>query len=206
MMNRQSNLDFAERYFSSASGTHTITDETIPEDIHPTQWRTMYIVSFKSNRSEVFVLDENMKAMGIEVNAGDMVIVDGDRGSDMGIVKEARLTWEEAAVSKAVYNRLHYKSLVMFSRMFPHVAQASAGDTAYSESTDAVAASNLAESRQRKTGNPSQPKFIRRIASDSEVKLLLDKEGNEAKAKRICQGKVNAHGIHMEILDAEFQL
>lgn len=35
---------------------------------------------------------------------------------------------------------------------------------------------------------------------------LHDKEGNEAKAKRVCQQKVVEHRLNMEILDAEFQM
>ena len=36
--------------------------------------------------------------------------------------------------------------------------------------------------------------------------MLREKEGNEAKAKRMCQQKVAEHHLHMEILDAEFQM
>jgi cell fate regulator YaaT (PSP1 superfamily) len=50
------------------------------------------------------------------------------------------------------------------------------------------------------------PKTIERLARHDEIFLLREKEGNEDKAKRICQTKANDHGIRMEILDAEFQL
>jgi cell fate regulator YaaT (PSP1 superfamily) len=33
----------------------------------------------------------------------------------------------------------------------------------------------------------------------------MDKEGNEARAKRACQQKVYQHHLDMEILEAEFQ-
>lgn len=37
-----------------------------------------------------------------------------------------------------------------------------------------------------------------------EIRMLMDKEGNEAKAKRACQQKVYQHHLDMEILEAEF--
>ena len=49
-----------------------------------------------------------------------------------------------------------------------------------------------------------KPKMIKRLAQAHEIKTLQDKEGNEAKAKRVCQQKVIEHRLNMEILDAEF--
>jgi cell fate regulator YaaT (PSP1 superfamily) len=44
------------------------------------------------------------------------------------------------------------------------------------------------------------------LAQNHEIQALRDKEGNEAKAKRVCQQKVAEHRLNMEILDAEFQM
>jgi hypothetical protein len=194
------NRRFAAHYFSNDIPRR---DGSVPDNASPHFWRALYLVSFKSSRSEIFIVPENSS---LDPEVGDMVIVEGDRGQDMGIVKHSKLTWDQAKIHKAEYNRRHYKSLVMFSRMFPHVAAAANNDSEFSESTDAIAASNLASPRGRKEADATVPKLIKRIASEQEIKLLRDKEGNEAKAKRICQTKVNQHGIHMEILDAEFQL
>jgi hypothetical protein len=43
------------------------------------------------------------------------------------------------------------------------------------------------------------------MATPHEIRMLMDKEGNEAKAKRACQQKVYQHHLDMEILEAEFQ-
>jgi len=51
-----------------------------------------------------------------------------------------------------------------------------------------------------------KPKLIKRLAQNHEILTLRDKEGNEAKAKRVCQQKVAEHQLNMEILDAEFQM
>jgi cell fate regulator YaaT (PSP1 superfamily) len=40
---------------------------------------------------------------------------------------------------------------------------------------------------------------------EQELRMLMDKEGNEAKAKRACQQKVYQQHLDMEILEAEFQ-
>ena len=48
--------------------------------------------------------------------------------------------------------------------------------------------------------------MIKRLAQNHEIQALKDKEGNEAKAKRVCQQKVVEHRLNMEILDAEFQM
>jgi len=51
-----------------------------------------------------------------------------------------------------------------------------------------------------------KPRLIKRLAANHEIMTLKEKEGNEAKAKRVCQHKVAEHRLNMEILDAEFQL
>ncbi|KAK3071460.1 hypothetical protein LTS18_014858, partial [Coniosporium uncinatum] len=51
-----------------------------------------------------------------------------------------------------------------------------------------------------------RPKLIKRIATPYEVSQLMEKEGSEAKAKRLCQHKANERGLKMEILEAELQM
>jgi hypothetical protein len=43
------------------------------------------------------------------------------------------------------------------------------------------------------------------MAAPHEIRMLMNKEGNEARAKRACQQKVYQHHLDMEILEAEFQ-
>jgi hypothetical protein len=49
-------------------------------------------------------------------------------------------------------------------------------------------------------------RLIRRVAQAQKIQVLREKEGSEAKAKRICQTKVAEHGLNIDILDAEYQL
>lgn len=51
-----------------------------------------------------------------------------------------------------------------------------------------------------------KPKMIKRLAHSRQIHFLRDKEGNEAKAKRVCQQTVVQLGLEIEILEAEFQM
>jgi len=43
-----------------------------------------------------------------------------------------------------------------------------------------------------------KPKTIKRMAAPHEIRMLMDKEGDDAKAKRACQQKVYQHHLDME--------
>jgi hypothetical protein len=164
----------------------------------------LYLVSFKSNRADIFYL---LPGFSFDPQPGDMVIVEGDRGHDLGIIQFANIDLEMAKEKREEYNIRHYRTLTMFSRMFPHVATAS-GAEQFDAPTAAIAGHNLGQPRRRQDGTDEPPpmKAIRRVANLDEIQMLQEKEGNEARAKRICQSKVSDHGIRMEILDAEFQV
>src|SRR5271155_3856445 len=72
----------------------------------------LYIVNFKCCRSDVFYIQEGT---GLQVNPGDLVIVEADRGTDLGAVQHANVTWEQAKKFKEHYAEEHYKWLMMFS-------------------------------------------------------------------------------------------
>jgi hypothetical protein len=174
----------------------------------PRHNQLLYIVLFKCSRADVFYVQEGT---GLSVKPGDLVIVEADRGTDLGTVARDNVDWASAKEMKEHYAEEHYKWLMMYS-------QGAAGN---SDGTGAglMAASNgLQGSAVGGMGPPSQhgmqepnpgeikPKIIKRLAQNHEIQALRDKEGNEAKAKRVCMQKVKEHGLHMEILDAEFQM
>jgi len=189
------NID--ERVDSYNTGNPHFTDS---KD-HP----NLYLVTFKASRADVFY-----RPLGFvgDLTEGQMVIVEGDRGLDMGMIAHIELNYDQAKALKAEYNRKHYNTLVRFSRNYPHLAETIVGDPDYVER----ASQNLADQALGLSATPSgrstalTPKTIRRVATEREIMLLREKEGNEARAKRICQGKVNQQQLSMEILDAEFQL
>ena len=170
----------------------------------------LYVVTFKCSRSDVFYIQEGT---GLQVKPGDLVIVEADRGTDLGTVAHENVTWSRAKELKEHYVEEHYKWLMVFSR------QGQNGLTNALNSNDQSAASEGAhgsaiggmgplghQGNQEATSNELKPKMIKRLAQNHEIQTLRDKEGNEAKAKRVCQQKVVEHRLNMEILDAEFQM
>ncbi|KEQ59494.1 PSP1-domain-containing protein, partial [Aureobasidium melanogenum CBS 110374] len=135
----------------------------------------LYIVTFKCSRSGIFYIHEGT---GLDVKEGDLVIVEADRGQDLGTVTHAKIDWPRA--KEALENTHRDRPLDEYPPGMggpPELPQ-----------------------------EPTKPKMIKRLAQPHEIANLREKEGNEAKAKRIAQQKANEHNLKMEILDAEFQL
>ncbi|KIW20893.1 hypothetical protein PV08_01472 [Exophiala spinifera] len=165
----------------------------------------LYIVNFKCCRSDVFYIQEGT---GLHVSVGDLVIVEADRGTDLGTVQHTNVSWEDARRYKEYYAEEHYKWLMMFSLQSrnggPNVVNPNglAGRPG-----SAVGGMGLQNHHGHDgTHQELKPKLIKRLAQNHEIQALRDKEGNEAKAKRVCQQKVIEHRLNMEILDAEFQM
>ncbi|KAL3417780.1 PSP1 domain-containing protein [Phlyctema vagabunda] len=174
----------------------------------PRHNQLLYIVLFKCSRADVFYVQEGT---GLSVKPGDLVIVEADRGTDLGTVARDNIDWTTAKEMKEHYAEEHYKWLMMYS-------QGAAGNTDGTGAGLMAASNGLQGSAVGGMGPPTQhgmqepnpgeikPKIIKRLAQNHEIQALRDKEGNEAKAKRVCMQKVKEHGLHMEILDAEFQM
>ncbi|GAB7355182.1 hypothetical protein MBLNU459_g5741t4 [Dothideomycetes sp. NU459] len=163
----------------------------------PGQNCLLYMVSFKCARADAYFVQEGT---GLQVKDGDLVIVEADRGHDLGTVTHSRVSWARARELKAEASDEHYRWLMMFSRYNKTVTS----KTVNPNST--MAKSNLAGTdRELNKEQEMKPKMIKRLAQPHEIATLRDKEGNEAKAKRVCQQKAQEHGLDMEILDGEFQ-
>ena len=169
----------------------------------------LYIVSFKCRRSDVFYIQEGT---GIHPELGDLVIVEADRGTDLGTVMDANITWDEARQKKEQYAEEHYKWLMMFSRQSqtggPNAVNPNGLSGLNGAPGSAVGGMGPPghHAPQEPQSGELKPKLIKRLAQNHEIQTLKDKEGNEAKAKRMCQQKVVEHRLNMEILDAEFQM
>lgn len=167
--------------------------------------RRLFVVTFKCSRADIYYLYDNT---GLEIRSGDLVIVEGDRGADLGQVTHADVSMEDARKFKAEANDEHFRWLVMFSQY------SLAGTTNDSGMLGALARANgypHTVNRSQLTGMGAQqeqetkPKMIKRLAQQHEIQSLRDKEGQEAKAKRVGAQKAAEHKLQMEILDAEFQ-
>lgn len=180
---------------------HTLMQLRPPQP-GPQPQRELYIVSFKCSRVEVFYL---LSGCGLVINEGDMVIVEADRGQDLGTVQNARITNDEARTLLAKYGEEQYKWLMMFSTNNKRGA-VNPNANVYGGSGNHGGNGGLSTRPPiRNLNSTLKPKAIKRMAAPHEVRMLREKEGNEAKAKRTCQTKVIQHHLDMEILEAEFQ-
>ncbi|RMZ81183.1 hypothetical protein DV737_g2658, partial [Chaetothyriales sp. CBS 132003] len=148
---------------------------------------------------------------GLQVGIGDLVIVEADRGTDLGTVQHINVTWDEARRYKEHYAEEHYKWLMMFSQQSrnggPNVINPNGLPGRPGSSVGGLGGQPVGHhGAHEATHSELKPKMIKRLAQAHEIKTLQDKEGNEAKAKRACQQKVVEHRLNMEILDAEFQM
>lgn len=185
-----------------------------PQHLGPNQVRAnqpLYLVTFKACRADVFYVSEGT---GLQVKPGDLVIVEADRGTDLGTVAHDNCSWAKARELKEHYTEEHYKWLMMFSRHGQNGTTNTHGldgqhvqpNSPHSSAVGSSGASTGLSNSQEPLNNELKPKMIKRLAQAHEIQTLREKEGNEAKAKRACQQKVVEHRLNMEILDAEFQM
>ncbi|PGH19092.1 hypothetical protein AJ79_00126 [Helicocarpus griseus UAMH5409] len=174
------------------------------------QNQQLFIVTFKCCRADVFYIQEDT---GLQVKQGDLVIVEADRGTDLGTVAHANVTWAKAREYKEFYAEEHYKWLMLFSRQSQSGAPNAVNPNGAPSSLNGAPGSAVGgmgpqgqHGIQEPQGGDIKPKLIKRLAQSHEIQTLREKEGNEAKAKRVCQQKVAEHRLNMEILDAEFQM
>ena len=167
----------------------------------------LYMVTFKAQRADVFYVQEGT---GLQVRKGDLVIVEADRGADLGTVASESVPFSEAKELKDKYMQEHYTWLMVFSRHGQNGTVAGPNPNGQpSTSNSAIGGMGGSPNQTGAQDLPSselKPKMIKRLAQAHEIQNLRDKEGNEAKAKRVCQQKVVEHRLNMEILEAEFQM
>lgn len=174
----------------------------------PRHNQLLHIVLFKCARADVFYIQEGT---GLTVKPGDLVIVEADRGTDLGTVAKDNVDWQQAKELKEHYAEEHYKWLMMYSQNAAAAQEGSAGGLmAATNGMHGSAVGGMGPAGQHHIQEPNsgelKPKLIKRLAQSHEIHALREKEGNEAKAKRVCMQKVKEHGLNMEILDAEFQM
>lgn len=215
------NRKFAAAYFNTTESTRRAADARVHQSHREPQAygqhlsvtpflepasQPLFIVNFKCCRSEVFYIQEGT---GLHVNVGDLVIVEADRGTDLGTVQHTNVSWEDARRYKEYYAEEHYKWLMMFSMQSrnggPNVVNPNGMPGRQGSAVGGMGPQG--HHGPHDTSHPDlKPKMIKRLAQNHEIQALKDKEGNEAKAKRVCQQKVIDHRLNMEILDAEFQM
>lgn len=165
----------------------------------PPSW-PLFIVEFKAGRTDLFYLPPPGTHSGLEwdnvspdrdIRVGDLVIVEADRGKDLGKVVNDRITLEEVEA---------------FQRMQAEKAPvAAAGISGQGEPTSPGGLGQSDGSGASHTKKDINPKLIYGKAVPQDVQLYAAKTQDEIKALQLCQSKVRAKKLPMEVIDAEYQ-
>ena len=149
------------------------------------QTNEFVVVTFKHHRAEVFIKPAGM-SFTYDFRIGDLVVVQADRGENVGQVYAIYNNMMEAELQARAKNTEQLNILASFARKYQPQAQALG---------KLVSTYKLA----------TQPNFIIRRATDDDASQLRLKEGDETRAKRIAAQKASDMNYALEILDAEFQ-
>ncbi|KAI8387442.1 PSP1 C-terminal conserved region-domain-containing protein [Blakeslea trispora] len=137
----------------------------------------LYMVEFKGGRTDFFyVLDSNQ----FHPQVGDLVIVEGDRGKDLG---------------KVAANTLALEQVIVLEQRKQAQLQQLENEKDKEEDTATPA----------KAPREIHIKRIFRLAAPDEINLLLVKGQDEHKALVVCQQKTKQRKLPMEVVDAEYQ-
>ncbi|KAG2172493.1 hypothetical protein INT44_006666, partial [Umbelopsis vinacea] len=136
--------------------------------------RQLYMVEFKAGRTDIFYVDD--PSGNVVIQTGDLVIVEADRGKDLGKVTIDNLTTQQVSMLQAQQQ---------FEQQMVADNDPSSGSSV-----------------QRKD---IHPKRIYRLAQPNEITSLVNKGEDETKARLLCQNKVRQKKLPMEVVDAEYQ-
>ncbi|KAJ6505879.1 PSP1 C-terminal conserved region-domain-containing protein [Mycena vitilis] len=165
----------------------------LPLHAVPPEW-PLYIVEFKAGRTDLFyrAADRMASQNGRQGNGngynrdedadpirvGDLVIVEADRGKDLGKVVNDSITLSEVEAFWAGQQRF---------------------GTGQSPPTSPGGPDGGAAKKE------IAPKMIYGKAGAGDAQLLVAKMQDEVKALQLCQTKVRAKKLPMEVVDAEYQ-
>ncbi|KAI8598954.1 PSP1 C-terminal conserved region-domain-containing protein, partial [Dissophora ornata] len=137
----------------------------------------LYVVEFKAGRNDLFYVAENS---GMSLKTGDLVIVEADRGRDLGKITNDSITPQQIQAMQAQQAEI----------------------AAIQAQQDGSGGGGSGGHRAPKE---IHPKRIFRLAQASEIALQAVKGQDEIKAMMVCQTKVRQKRLPMEVVDAEYQ-
>ncbi|KAL0135587.1 PSP1 C-terminal conserved region-domain-containing protein [Mucor lusitanicus] len=181
--NQHQQQQAADDYFDTDSRGYQDLGKGIP--IHRLDPNVpLYMVEFKGGRTDFFyVMDSNQ----FHPQLGDLVIVEADRGKDLGKVACNTLTIDQVTA-------LEQKKQAQLQQL---------------ENNDKKEEKEKEASKEEETPAKAQRelhiKRIFRLAAPDEVNLLLVKGQDEHKALVVCQQKTKQRKLPMEVVDAEYQ-
>ncbi|KAG7090548.1 hypothetical protein E1B28_009657 [Marasmius oreades] len=167
----------------------------LPLSSVPSSW-PLFIVEFKAGRTDLFYLTDQVASNLTQsqmnghvgekpVKVGDLVIVEADRGRDLGRVVNDCITVNE--VERWLETREHQQG--QFGSQWGDQPMSPGG------------AGGGGGSAKKEIN----PKMIYGKAGAQEATQLAIKMQDEAKALQLCQSKVRSKKLPMEVVDAEYQ-
>ncbi|TNY23265.1 PSP1 C-terminal conserved region-domain-containing protein [Rhodotorula diobovata] len=153
------------------------------------------IVGFKAGRKDLFFCEDP----SLRLSEGDLVIVEADRGRDVG-----------KYIKSCTVDEVHKFQQQMVELALGQLANPATGANAGVEGLGAA----LGQQGPGAQANPAQlarmtkecqPKRIYAKAGPADTHALLAKAQDEIKALQLVRSKVAQKGLPMEILDAEWQ-
>ncbi|KAG5644124.1 hypothetical protein DXG03_009070 [Asterophora parasitica] len=160
----------------------------VPLHAVPASW-PLFIVEFKAGRTDLFYLTD----LSQDIRVGDLVIVEADRGKDLGKVVNDSITLAEVeAFQKQQVERAGFGD--------GQGAPISPGGTPSGAASATGGAAPGAVGKKE-----INPKMIYGKAQAQDAQLLISKMQDELKALQLCQSKVRAKKLPMEVVDAEYQ-
>ena len=156
----------------------------------------LVLVAFKAGRVDVFHLPEHPNLKSLQV--GDLVIVEADRGKDLGRIVKFNVSIDEAHLLKLLEYLVQQAALNEHSlddlsvKLLHHMG----GHGPHQNHAAGCAPPTL-----------HAPKAILALAQQSEIQQILNKKQDEEKACRLCLSKIaNATSSQDEVLLASSEL
>lgn len=160
---------------SESGATATDLGKGVPLHSVPSHWH-LYIIEFKAGRTDLFYSTD----VGQEIRVGDIVIVEADRGKDLGKVVNDTITLAEVEAFQ----------------------KQQAAKFGYGEDQGAPMSPGATGGSGKKDINP---KRIFAKAQAQDIQLLQAKVADEERALELCRTKARQKKLPMEVIDAEFQ-
>ncbi|KAH3687092.1 hypothetical protein WICPIJ_001921 [Wickerhamomyces pijperi] len=153
----------------------------------------LMLIAFKAGRIDVFYKPETSK---LEIEEGDLVIVEADRGCDLGKIIRLNVSLDEARLLKYLQHQEQQAALASFDQV---------GSQGSINAAQLPNAAGMLPGANANLPTLHFPKPILRLASANEAVQLTNKNSDEEKAKKICSLKVQSLNLSMCVIDAEYQ-
>ncbi|KAF9074072.1 PSP1 C-terminal conserved region-domain-containing protein [Rhodocollybia butyracea] len=199
----------------------------VPLSAVPPSWK-LFIVEFKAGRTDLFYLTDAVKgeimrnesAAGFvnghdssknayPIKVGDLVIVEADRGRDLGRIVNDNISVEEVEAwldaGRSSSGQLLDSSQQQPWGESPMPTPISPTGVYAGIPPPTTAGASSAPGGAGSGKKEINPKQIYGKAGPAEASVLAAKMSDEMKALQLCQSKVRAKKLPMEVVDAEYQ-